>query len=301
MSGEAGNPASVAPPKTWTIGSLVKWATDDFRARGIENPRLDAELLVAHALEIDRMRVILDANRPLEGAELALLRDLVKRRRAFEPIAYLRGYREFYGLKFRVDKRVLVPRPDTETLVDAALARSTHVSMSMKQLDLCTGSGCVAIAMARQRPTAMVFASDVSKDALAVARENALRLGAYNVAFVEGDLFALAPPFAGQRFDVITANPPYIATAELAALMPDVRDHEPRLALDGGADGLDLVRRIVAEAPEHLEPGGLLAMEIGAGEAPATVALFEARGFADVRVHRDIARIERVVSGVRTT
>ncbi len=296
MSGEEGIPAAVAPPKTWTIGSLVKWATDDFRTRGIENPRLDAELLVAHALEIDRMRVILDANRPLEGAELVQLRDLVKRRRAFEPIAYLRGYREFYGLTFRVDKRVLVPRPDTETLVDAALARSTHVSMSMRQLDLCTGSGCVAIAMARQRPTAMVFASDVSADALAVARENALRLGAYNVALVASDLFAA---FAGKRFDVITANPPYIATPEIATLMPDVRDHEPRLALDGGADGLDLVRRIVAAAPDHLERGGVLAMEIGAGEAPATVALFEARGFVDVRVHRDIARIERVVSGVR--
>lgn len=292
MSGEA--PASSAP-KSWTIGSLVKWATDDFRARGIENPRLDAELLVAHALKIDRMRVILDSARPLEGAELALLRDLVKRRRSYEPIAYLRGEREFYGLKFRVDKRVLVPRPDTETLVDAALARSTHVSMSMRQLDLCTGSGAVAIAMARQRPTAQVYASDISADALAVARENALRLGAYNVAFVETDLFAA---FAGERFDVITANPPYIPTAELATLMPDVREHEPRLALDGGVDGLSLVRRIVEDAPSHLEESGLLAMEIGAGEAPATVALFEARGFTDVRVHRDIARIERVVSGV---
>lgn len=286
-----------APPKSWTIGSLVKWATDDFRARGIENPRLDAELLVAYTLKIDRMRVILDGDRPLEGAELSQLRDLVKRRRSFEPIAYLRGKREFYGLEFRVDKRVLVPRPDTETLVDAALARSTHVSMSMQQLDLCTGSGCVAVAMARQRPTASVYASDISKDALAVARENALRLGAYNVAFFESDLFA-AFREPRKRFDVITANPPYIASAEIATLMPDVRDHEPRLALDGGVDGLDLVRRIVAEAPAHLVPGGLLAVEIGAGEAPATVALFEAHGFEDVRAHRDIARIERVVSGV---
>jgi len=284
-----------AAPKSWTIGSLVKWATDDFRARGIESPRLDAELIVAHTLKIDRMRVILDADRPLEGVELTQLRELVKRRRAYEPIAYLRGEREFYGLKFRVDKRVLVPRPDTETLVDAALARSTHVSMSMRQLDLCTGSGCVAVAMARQRPTAQVFGSDVSPDALAVARDNALRLGAYNTAFFESDLFAA---FAGKRFDVITANPPYIASAEIPTLMPDVRDHEPRLALDGGADGLVLVRPIVAEAPSHLEPGGLLAVEIGAGEAPATVALFEAAGFLDVRVHRDIARIERVVSGV---
>jgi release factor glutamine methyltransferase len=273
----------------------VKWATDDFRARGIENPRLDAELIVAHTLKIDRMRVILDAERPLEGAELVALRDLVKRRRAYEPIAYLRGEREFYGLRFRVDKRVLVPRPDTETLVDAALTRSAHVSMSMRQLDLCTGSGCVAIAMARQRPTAQVFGSDISNDALTVARDNALRLGAYNTAFFESDLFAA---FTGKRFDVITANPPYIASAEIPTLMPDVRDHEPRLALDGGEDGLDLVRRIVTGAPAHLEPGGLLAMEIGAGEAPATAALFEAGGFADVRVHRDIARIERVVSGV---
>lgn len=284
-----------AAPKSWTIGSLVKWATDDFRARGIESPRLDAELIVAHTLKIDRMRVILDADRPLEGAELVQLRDLVKRRRAYEPIAYLRGEREFYGLKFRVDKRVLVPRPDTETLVDAALTRSMHLSMSMRQLDLCTGSGCVAIAMARQRPTAQVFGSDVSNDALAVARDNALRLGAYNTAFFESDLFAA---FAGKRFDVITANPPYIASAEIATLMPDVRDHEPKLALDGGEDGLVLVRRIVTDSPAHLEPRGLLAVEIGAGEAPATVALFEAGGFVDVRVHRDIARIERVVTGV---
>ena len=284
-----------AGPKSWTIGSLVKWATDDFRARGIESPRLDAELIVAHTLKIDRMRVILDAERPLEGAELAQLRDLVKRRRAYEPIAYLRGEREFYGLKFRVDKRVLVPRPDTETLVDAALARSSHLSMSMRQLDLCTGSGCVAIAMARQRPTAQVFASDISKDALAVARDNALRLGAYNTAFFESDLFRA---FAGKRFDVITANPPYIASAEIATLMPDVRDHEPKLALDGGEDGLVLVRRIVTDATAHLEPGGLLAVEIGAGEAPATALIFEAGGFVDVRVHRDIARIERVITGV---
>ena len=282
-------------PKTWTIGSLLKWATDDFRARGIENPRLDAELIVAFALGIDRMRVILDASRPLEGAELAKLRDLVKRRRAHEPIAYLRGEREFYGRRFHVDARVLVPRPETEILVDVALARTSHVSLSMRLLDLCTGSGCVAISLARQRPTAKVWASDVSADAIAVARENAYRLGAYNVAFATGDLFA---PLGDRRFDVVTANPPYIATAEIATLMPDVREFEPRLALDGGADGLDLVRRIVDDAPAHLVPGGVLAMEIGAGEADATRAIFEAKGFREVRADRDFAKIERIVSGV---
>ena len=154
----------------------------------------------------------------------------------------------------------------------------------------------IAIAMERQRPTGSVYASDVRIDALHVARVNALRLGSYNVAFVQSDLFAA---FAGRRFDVVTANPPYIPTADLATLMPDVRDHEPRLALDGGDDGLDLVRRIAEGAPPCLEPDGLLAVEIGAGEASATVAIFEGHGFRDVRVHRDIARIERVVSAVR--
>jgi release factor glutamine methyltransferase len=283
-----------ATPRTWTIGSLVKWAIDDFRARGIESARLDAELIVAHALGITRTQVIIDASRPLEGEELSRLRDLVKRRRAHEPIAYLRGYREFYGLSFRVDPRVLIPRPETETLVDVALSRTRHVSMSMRQLDLCTGSGCVAIAMARQRPTASVTASDISPDALALARENAQRLGAYRIAFARSDLFASV----GGRFDLITANAPYIPSAEIATLQADVRDFEPRLALDGGEDGLDLVRRIVDGAPDHLVPGGVLALEIGAGEAEETRALLEARGFIDVRADRDIARIERVVSGV---
>ncbi len=287
------------PQKTWTIGSLVKWATDDFRARGIESPRLDAEVLVAYALGIDRTRVVIDAMRPLDPAELALLRDLVKRRRSREPIAYLRGEREFYGRTFHVDSRVLIPRPDTETLVDVALARTTHVSLSMRQLDLCTGSGCVAITMARQRPTGDVLATDLSPDALAVARENAYHLGAYNVAFVESDLFANVPE--GARFDVITANPPYIATGEIEGLMPDVRDFEPRMALDGGADGLDFVRRIVEGAPAFLDREGVLAMEIGAGEADATRALLEARGYREIAVDRDYGKIERVVSGVRPT
>jgi release factor glutamine methyltransferase len=284
-------------PKTWTIGSLVKWATDDFRSRGIENPRLDAEVLVAFALGIDRTRVIIESQKPLEPAELSLLRDLVKRRRAREPIAYLRGEREFYGRPFRVDARVLIPRPDTEALVDVGLSRTSHVSLSMRQLDLCTGSGCVAITMARQRPTATVLATDLSPGALAVARDNAYRLGAYNVGFLESDLFARVPQDA--RFDIVTANPPYIPTGDIAGLMADVRDFEPRSALDGGADGLDLVRKIVDQAPTYLVADGVLALEIGAGEGAATRALFEARGYREISVDRDYAKIERVVSGVR--
>jgi len=285
------------PAPLWTIESLLRWAMDDFRARGIESPRLDAELLLARALGATRIQLIVDAKRPLAPEELGRMREMVRRRRAREPIAYILGEREFYGRMFRVDARVLVPRPDTETLVDVALARTRAVSMSMRALDLCTGSGCVAITLARERPTACVYASDVSPDALAVARENALRLGAYNVAFRQGDLFAAVDP--ALRFDLVTANPPYIPSGDLATLQLDVRDHEPRLALDGGADGLTLLRRVVAEAPARLVPGGVLAVEVGAGEAPVVAGLFEqAAAFSGVAVQRDYARIERVVSAV---
>ncbi len=283
-------------PEVWTIGALVQWAAGDFRARGIESPRLDAELLVAHALGTTRIQLIVDANRTLTGAELARLRELVKRRRSREPIAYILGTREFWGRPFRVDPRVLVPRPDTETLVEAALERTRGVSLSMRALDLCTGSGCVAISLARDRPTSCVFAADVSEDALAVARDNAARLGAYNVAFRRGDLYGAVE--AGVRFDVVTANPPYVPSGEIAGLQSDVRDFEPRLALDGGEDGLAIVRRVIAGAVPRLVSGGALAVEVGAGEAGAAAALFSAAGFADVRVHLDYARIERVVSGV---
>ena len=275
---------------------MLRWAADDFRARGIESPRLDAELLLARALGTTRIQLIVDARRPLAPDELARMRELVKRRRAREPMAYILGEREFYGRVFRVDARVLVPRPDTEALVEAALARTRFVSMCMRALDLCTGSGCVAISLARERPTSTVFAADVSDDALAVARDNALRLGAYNVTLRRGDLYDAVDRAC--RFDLVTANPPYVASGEIPSLQPDVRDHEPRLALEGGADGLDVVRRVVAGAPAHLAPGGVLAVEVGAGQAPAVAKFFEAAGLSAVETHRDYARIERVVSGV---
>ncbi len=279
--------------RVWTIGSLVRWAAEDFRARGIQSPRLDAELLVAHALGIERLQVIVDSARELADGELATLRSLVKRRRAHEPVAYLRGEREFYGLVFRVDKRVLVPRPDTEILVEVALRRSAHVSMSLRLLDVCTGSGCVAVAIARERPTACVFATDLSADALAVARGNAMRLGSHGITFVQGDLFASIE----RRFDVVTANPPYIPTDEISSLDADVRAYEPRLALDGGVDGLRIAARIIADAPTMLVSGGCLALEVGAGQAAQTAEIFAERGFGDVRLDRDYAGIDRVVSG----
>jgi len=284
-----------AAPQVWTIEALVRWATDDFRARGIDRPRLDAEVLLAHALGATRMQLVIDAKKPLAGPELARFREMVKRRRAREPVAYLLGAREFYGRSFAVDARVLIPRPDTETLVDVALKRTSHVSLSMRALDLCTGSGCIGITLARERPTSRVTATDLSDDALVLARANALRLGAYNLGFTQGDLYAAVP--TGAKFDVVASNPPYIASPEIETLDADVRDFEPRLALDGGDDGLAIVRRVIDGAPEHLDDGGVLAVEIGAGEAAATVRHFEARGFRDVRTTRDYAGIERVVDG----
>jgi len=285
------------PSPLWTIESLLRWAMDDFRTRGIENPRLDAEVLLARALGTTRIQLIVDAKRPLSPEELGRMREMVRRRRAREPVAYIVGEREFYGRTFRVDRRVLVPRPDTETLVDVALTRTRALSMSLRTLDLCTGSGCVAITLGRERPTASVVGGDVSADALAVARDNALRLGAYNVAWRQGDLFDAVPLPA--RFDLVTANPPYIAVGDFASLQADVRDHEPRLALDGGDDGLSLLRRVVDGATARLvSPGGVLAVEVGAGQATVVAELFERAGFAAVEVKRDYARIERVVSGV---
>ncbi len=287
------------PARDWTVREVVAWMTDDLRKRGVEGARLDAELIVARALGIDRVKVIIGGDRLLEPAELELIRSLFRRRRTAEPVAYLRGYREFYGRNFRVDRRVLVPRPDTEILVQVALERLAGRDLGGRVLDLCTGSGCVAITLKLERPTITLDATDLSEGAVAVARDNAQRLGAvWNVRFAVGDLFAPLGE-ASPRYDLIVANPPYIATGEIPTLQADIRDHEPHLALDGGADGLSIVRRIVQEAPRWLRPSGALAMEIGAGQAPAVEELLRARGFSDVKSTRDYGGHDRVVSGVR--
>jgi release factor glutamine methyltransferase len=290
---------TASQPQEWTIETVLRWATDDFRARGLDSPRLDAELLLGRAISRSRIQLIADAKRVLDGSELTRFRELVKRRRAREPTAYILGEREFYGRPFRVDRRVLIPRPDTETLVEVALDRTRGRSMSMRALDLCTGSGCVAITLARERRTSLFLATDVSGDALAVARDNALRLGAYNVAFRQGDLFAAVDP--SLRFDLVTANPPYIAVAEIDGLQPEIREYEPRIALAAGPDGLEVVRLIVAEARAHLAVAGRLVLEVGFGEAAAAAALLAGAGFEQIEVRRDYARVERVVSGVLET
>ncbi len=282
----------------WTIRKVVAWATDDLKKRGSSSPRLDVELLLGEVLKLERLRLILDAERPLSKEELTAYRALHKRRRAGEPIAYLLGRREFYGRMFRVDKRVLVPRPDTETLVEVALERTKHLSMCCRTLDLCTGSGCVAVTLAKERPTTGVVAADISVDALRVTRENAFRLGAFNVGLARADLFKGLAGLRG-KLDLITANPPYIPAGEIPTLMVDVRAFEPHLALSGGKDGLEIMRRLVADAPGFLDEGGVLAVELGFGQAADVVALFERAGFVEVAARKDLGGIERVVSGVK--
>jgi release factor glutamine methyltransferase len=283
--------------ETWTIRRIVTWMTDDFSKRGIESARLDADLLVAHALGVPRVNLYLDLDRPLEAAELASIRGLVPRRRAREPIAYILGRREFYGRSFAVDPAVLVPRPETELLVERALAALPEGG---RVLDLCTGSGCVAATLAAEREPISVVATDVSEDAARLARDNVQSLGVADRVDVRvGDLYdpvAAAPPF-----DAVVANPPYVAEGEMEELDADVREHEPRLALVAGADGLDVLRRIVQGAHDRLVPGGYLAVEIGAGQGGAVATLFRDAGLSDVRVVPDLAGIGRVVEGKRET
>jgi release factor glutamine methyltransferase len=278
----------------WTIARVLAWAAGDLKARGSASPRLDAELLLAHVLECDRVRLVLDAAQPLAAGHLSAYRELHKRRRAGEPVAYLRGQREFYGRPFRVDARVLVPRPETETLVEIGLRRTRKLSLSARVLDVCTGSGCVAITLKKERPTTQVSASDVSPAALEVARDNALRLGAL-VGFCPSDLFDALPP---GRYDLVTANPPYIDDATMPSLARDILDFEPMLALKAGDDALSITRRLVAGAPARLAPGGVLAIETTPDAAGELARVLAEGGFDEVEVARDFSGRDRVVSGV---
>jgi release factor glutamine methyltransferase len=273
----------------WTIGRVLGWATDDFKKKGLSSPRLEAEILLGAILGLDRVRLLVDSARPLSAEELNSFKDSIKRRRSGEPTAYILGKREFFGRDFIVNRHVLVPRPDTEILVEEALLRTTHRNLSGRALDLCTGSGCVALSFALARRTWQVTATDLSEEALQVARRNAEKLGAvWGVRFLQGDLFGALS--VSERFEIITANPPYIPREEIAELDVGVRDFEPQQALDGGADGL-------AFYPRLLVPGGVLAVEVGAGQADAVTELFERAGFTDVLRKKDYGGIWRVVSG----
>ena len=277
--------------RTWTIREVLEWATEDFAARGIESPRLDAELLVAKALGIDRVGLYLDLNRPLVDRERSAIRPLVARRREREPVAYILGHRDFYGRRFSVTPEVLIPRPDTETLVEHAL-RCIPEDAACRVLDVGTGSGAIAVTLAAERPLAFVTATDISQTALEVAAGNAERLGVEaRVRFERADLLN-----GVEQYDVIVSNPPYIAQSEIETLQAEIRDHEPIAALEAGEDGLDVVRALLPAAEPVTASGAQMLIEIGAGQAVSVVDFAAGRtAWQPVAVYPDLNRVERVV------
>lgn len=278
----------------WTTLSVLDWTTQRFTEAGIGAARLEAQLLLAHALGCTRMQLYTGFDKPLGEAELASYRALIKRRLAGESVSYLVGETEFWGLPFHVDASVLVPRPDTETVIEVVRAVRPDRAAACRILDLCTGSGVIAISLAKEYAAAEVVATELSAPAAAIARKNATRNGVEaRVDVREGDLFA---PVAGERFDLITANPPYIATAVIPTLSAEVR-REPVLALDGGGDGLIFYERICAQARDHLAAGGALVVEHGYDQADAVAARFTAAGFVQVTLVHDLGKNPRVTWG----
>lgn len=281
-----------------TALAYLELAAKFFAGRDIASARLDAELLLAEVLATDRVGVYLRFDRPLGRAEVDAYRALVKRRSEGEPVAHLLGRREFWSRNFVVTPDVLVPRPETELLVERALAvvdAEGGRDRALRVLDLGTGSGALAVTLANELPQADVTAVDVSLAALAVARRNADALGvAPRVRFVESDWTAALA--ADERFDLVVSNPPYVPSGELPTLSAEVR-RDPALALDGGVDGLVAYRRIAADAARLLAPGGTLLCEVGAGQAAEVAALFAAAGLAAIACFADLAGIERVVVG----
>lgn len=257
------------------------------RASGSETPRLDAELLLAQVLGVRREALFLDPGREVAGPQIRDYQALV-RRRAVEraPVAYLVGTRGFRHLELAVDPRALIPRPETELLVEVAL----DLPHGARLVDVGTGSGAIALALADERPDLVITATDLDEDALAVARENAARLGS-DVTFAAGDLLGAVP---GATFDAVISNPPYIPDGDRPGLPADVRDHEPGRALFAGADGLDVYRRLI---PQAAAVAPFVAVEVGAGQAQAVGELMRAAGLASVEAHADLAGIDRVVVG----
>lgn len=275
--------------ETWTVVQLLRWTADYFNGKDIESGRLEAELLLAHTLDLDRVGLYLHFDRPLTPAELADFRAKVQRRARREPVQYILAEAEFWSLPLQVGPDVLIPRSDTEVLVEEALQ---HLQQGGSMLDVGTGSGAIAIAVASERPAVEVTAIDCSRPALTVARANAERHGlSGRITCRQGDLAALP---AGP-YDLVVSNPPYIAEPEWAGLMAEVRDHEPRIALHGGIDGLDAYRHLARQAMTVLKPGGWLLVEVGVDQADAVRELFEQAGLSALGVRKDYAGIARVV------
>lgn len=282
----------------WTILRILQWAGSYFKDRGIESPRTAAEILLAHALGTDRVHLYMHHDQPLGQTELALFKTLVQRRLQREPVAYIVGHKGFWSVDLNVTPAVLIPRPETERLVEAAVAWLTDQASESAAdvLDLGTGSGAVVVAIAVEAGAHRFFASDVSPEAIAIARSNAVTAGvAEHVRFFVGDWLSAVRRWP--RFDLIVTNPPYVASAEWSDLQPEIVRYEPRLALDGGEDGLRSYRTIVDAAHRYLKPGGALMMEIGCRQREAIQVLAEQSGAYDTcSCLKDYGGHDRVVT-----
>jgi release factor glutamine methyltransferase len=287
----------VSETRRWTVVELLKWTAEYLEGKGFHNARLNGDLLLAGTLGLKRLDLYLQHDRPLAPAELSAFRERLRRRARREPLQYIDGTAAFRDLVLRVDPRVLIPRPETEVLVQEVLdwARGRQ---GLHAVDVGTGSGCIALALATEGPFARVVGTDASAEALEVAEENrALAAPGAPVELRRGDLLA---PVAGETFDVVVANPPYVGEEEAAELDAEVRDWEPRAALFAGPGGLDAYRRLVPAAAEVLRGGGLLALEIGAGQAAAVSRLLEdTQCWSPPRVRPDLAGRDRVVLAER--
>ena len=278
--------------KVWTVLEMIRWTTDYLAGKEIREPRLNAELLLAGVLGLKRLDLYLQFDRPLQPAELDEYRARLKRRARHEPLQYIAGHADFRELRLKVDRRVLIPRPETEVLVGEVLVWA-HGRTGLSVLDIGTGSGAIALSLATEGDFERVVAVDVSEEALEVARENLAALGALPVELRLGSLFEAV---GGERFDVVVSNPPYVGERERETLDREVRDWEPAAALFSGDDGLDLIGMLVSRAPDYLEPGGLLAMEIGAEQAARVAAIVRSTGrFAEPRVRADLAGRDRII------
>ncbi len=281
-----------------TIIETINRSASQLSSVGITTGRLDAELLLCHTLGKDRAWLLAHIREAVDEQHRELFKQAVDRRALREPLQYIVGKQEFWGLDFMVTQDVLIPRPETELIIETALTLVPNKDARFTILDLCTGSGCIAVSLAKELASARIFASDKSEKALDVARENARRNGvADRVRFLEGDLFgSLEELDLRGRVDIMVSNPPYVPSEEYSELQPEVRDHEPRMALLAGQNGTEVHQRIIDEAPEFLRSEGALIMEMGMGQAEALVQMIrENSTFNKPDVLKDLAGIERVV------
>jgi release factor glutamine methyltransferase len=277
---------------SWTVRTMLAWAREWLEKKGVDSPRLDSELLLARALGCDRVRLYIDLDKPLGADELAKFKPLIQRRGSREPVAYILGVKEFYGRPFEVGPGVFIPRPETELLVQLALAAMPD---DARALDLCAGSGAVGVSIAAERPNARVDLVELGDEAFEAARRNAEKHAPGRARVFHGDLYAALPEPA--RYNVIVANPPYVPTVDGRELAKDIVDHEPHLALFAGADGLAVVRKVVAGLPQWLAPRGFVATEIDPSQGAVVAGLCIEAGLVEVRIETDLASLQRHVVG----